>query len=34
MSRDLEPYFAELYRRCVEQEVEIDRLLTQAGAPK
>jgi 5-methylthioadenosine/S-adenosylhomocysteine deaminase len=29
MSRELEPYFAEMYRRCVEQEVELDRVLTR-----
>lgn len=30
-SRDLEPYFAELYRRCVEQETVLDRVVTRAG---
>jgi cytosine/adenosine deaminase-related metal-dependent hydrolase len=29
MSQELEPYFAEMYRRCVEQEVELDRVLTR-----
>jgi cytosine/adenosine deaminase-related metal-dependent hydrolase len=32
MSRDLEPYFQEMYRRCVDQEVELDRVLTRARA--
>jgi 5-methylthioadenosine/S-adenosylhomocysteine deaminase len=34
MSRELEPYFAELYRRCVEQEADLDRVLTRAGATR
>jgi len=32
MSRELEPYFAEMYRRCVAQEVELERVLTRAGS--
>jgi cytosine/adenosine deaminase-related metal-dependent hydrolase len=31
MSRELEPYFAEMYRRCVAQEVELERVLTREG---
>jgi cytosine/adenosine deaminase-related metal-dependent hydrolase len=34
MCRDVEPYFAEMYRRCVEQEVELERVLTRAGAAR
>jgi cytosine/adenosine deaminase-related metal-dependent hydrolase len=30
MSRELEPYFAEMYRRCVEQDVELQRVLVTA----
>ena len=30
MSRELEPYFAEMYRRCVEQEVGLQRVLVKA----
>ena len=30
MSHELEPYFAELYRRCVEREVELPRVLVTA----
>jgi 5-methylthioadenosine/S-adenosylhomocysteine deaminase len=30
MSRELEPYFAEMYRRCVEREVELARVLVTA----
>jgi cytosine/adenosine deaminase-related metal-dependent hydrolase len=30
MSRELEPYFAEMYRRCVEREVELQRVLVTA----